>query len=363
MAPAKKQKKEADGPADTYTPKNIMVTGGAGFIASHVVIRIVKAYPQYKVVCLDKMDYCSSLRNLDEVKDEPNFKFIKGNILSADLIKYVLKTEEIDTIIHAAAQTHVDNSFGNSFAFTENNVLGTHVLLESAKLVGIKRFIHVSTDEVYGSSYQDEPRRREGDTLEPTNPYAATKAAAEAIARSYWYSFKMPVIVTRGNNVFGPHQYPEKIVPKFVRRLVAKQPCCIHGDGSNSRHFIYVGDVAAAFDTLLHSGVDGEVYNIGCEDEYTNLEVAEKIVKMVMPECKDPKEQKKKKVAKKAAKVAAKSAGASSKKRKRVTKAKDPVPFAKFAKVRDANSQMKAKIKELEKALEASNRLQSVMSV
>jgi len=273
-----------------YTPQNIMITGGAGFIASHVVIRIVKAYPQYKVVCLDKMDYCSSLRNLDEVKDAPNFKFIKGNILSADLIKYILETEKIDTIIHAAAQTHVDNSFGNSFAFTENNVLGTHVLLESAKSIGIKRFIHVSTDEVYGSSYQDEPRRREGDTLEPTNPYAATKAAAEAIARSYWYSFNLPVIVTRGNNVFGPHQYPEKIVPKFVRRLVSKQPCCIHGDGSNSRHFIYVGDVAAAFDTLMHHGVDGEVYNIGCEDEFTNLEVAERIVKTVVPDCQDPKE-------------------------------------------------------------------------
>ena len=139
------------------------------------------------------MDYCSSLRNLDQVKDCPNFKFVKGNICSADLIKYVLQSEQIDTIIHAAAQTHVDNSFGNSFAFTENNVLGTHVLLESAKSVGIKRFIHVSTDEVYGSSYQDEPCRRESDTLEPTNPYAATKAAAEAIARSYWFSFKMPV--------------------------------------------------------------------------------------------------------------------------------------------------------------------------
>jgi len=274
-----------------YTPQNIMITGGAGFIASHVVIRIVKNYPQYKVVCLDKMDYCSSLRNLDEVKDMPNFKFIKGNIMSADLMKYVLETEKIDTIIHAAAQTHVDNSFGNSFAFTESNVLGTHVLLESAKSVGIKRFIHVSTDEVYGSSYQDEPRRREGDSLEPTNPYAATKAAAEAIARSYWFSFKMPVIVTRGNNVFGPHQYPEKIVPKFVRRLVSNQSCCIHGDGSNSRHFIFVGDVAAAFDTLLHSGVDGEVYNIGCEDEFTNLEVAERIVKIVLPEIGDPKEK------------------------------------------------------------------------
>jgi len=269
----------------SHTPTNILVTGGAGFIASHVVIRLVQKHPEYKVVCLDKVDYCSSLRNLDEVANCPNFKFIKGNICSADLIRYVLQQEKIDTIIHAAAQTHVDNSFGNSFAFTENNVLGTHVLLESAKLAGIKRFIHVSTDEVYGSSYQDELARTEGDVLEPTNPYAATKAAAEAIARSYWFSFKMPVIVTRGNNVFGPHQYPEKVIPKFIRRMMNKMPVCIHGDGSNSRHFIYVGDVAAAFDTILHSGVDGEVYNIGCDDELTNLEVAERLVRALVPNC------------------------------------------------------------------------------
>mmetsp|Transcript_636 Transcript_636/g.2008 ORF Transcript_636/g.2008 Transcript_636/m.2008 type:complete len:269 (+) Transcript_636:69-875(+) len=169
-----------------YTPTNILVTGGAGFIASHVVIGLVEKYPQYKVVCLDKMDYCSSLHNLDKVKDKPNFKMVKGNLLSADLMNYVLETEQIDTIIHAAAQTHVDNSFGNSFAFTENNVLGTHVLVEAAKKAGIRRFIHVSTDEVYGSSYSEEPSRKEGDVLEPTNPYAATKAAAENIARSYW---------------------------------------------------------------------------------------------------------------------------------------------------------------------------------
>ena len=132
------------------------------------------------------MDYCSSLRNLDVVRDRPNFKFVKGNILSSDLVNYLLAKESIDTIIHAAAQTHVDNSFRNSLAFTENNVLGTHVLIEAAKSHGMKRFIHVSTDEVYGSSYTDDPCRKEGDLLEPTNPYAATKAAAESIVRAYW---------------------------------------------------------------------------------------------------------------------------------------------------------------------------------
>jgi UDP-glucose 4,6-dehydratase len=284
MAP-KRQKvlqEEAD-----YTPKNILITGGAGFIASHVVIQLVRAYPNYKIVCFDKLDYCSSLSNLSAVRDCPNFKFVKGNLLSADLIKYVLESEEIDTILHAAAQTHVDNSFGNSFAFTENNVMGTHVLIECAKSQRIKRFIHVSTDEVYGSSYAEEPRHVETDALEPTNPYAATKAAAENIVKSYYHSFKMPVIITRGNNVFGPHQYPEKVIPKFVRRLLQGMPCCIHGDGSNSRHFIYVGDVADAFVTILHKGVNGETYNIGCEIEYTNLEVAQKLVRALKPECKD----------------------------------------------------------------------------
>jgi len=234
-------------------------------------------------VCFDKIDYCSSTKNLSEIEDAPNFKFVKGNLLSADLIKYVLETEKVDTIIHAAAQTHVDNSFGNSFAFTENNVMGTHVLIETAKNVGIKRFIHVSTDEVYGSSYDGEERHVESDVLEPTNPYAATKAAAENIVKSYFYSYKMPVIITRGNNVYGPHQYPEKIVPKFIRRLMKGEPCCLHGDGTNSRHFIYVEDVANAFITILHKGIDGDTYNVGCEEECTNLEIAEKLVLSVMP--------------------------------------------------------------------------------
>ena len=193
----------------------------------------------------------------------------------------MLEQEQIDTIIHAAAQTHVDNSFGNR-SLTENNVMGTHVLVETAKSCGIKRFIHVSTDEVYGSSYDDDPSRREGDVLEPTNPYAATKAA-ENIVKSYWSSFKLPVIITRGNNVYGPHQYPEKVIPKFIRRLVNGEPCCIHGDGSNSRHYIYVGDVVSAFDTVLHKGVPGETYNIGCHEEITNLQLAERLVREIYP--------------------------------------------------------------------------------
>ena len=175
---AKKQKTHLPPTDGDYVPNNILVTGGAGFIASHIVIQLVKKFPQYKVVNFDKLDYCSSVHNLNEIKDYPNYKFIKGNILSADLLKYVFETEQIDTIIHAAAQTHVDNSFGNSFAFTQNNVMGTHVIVETAKTHGIKRFIHVSTDEVYGSSYDEDPRRVETDVLEPTNPCVAIPAGS-----------------------------------------------------------------------------------------------------------------------------------------------------------------------------------------
>merc|ERR1712054_47969 len=229
------------------------------------------------------MDYCSSLKNLGEIEDLPNYKFVKGNILSADLLKYVFEQEQIDTVIHAAAQTHVDNSFGNSFTFTENNVMGTHCLLECAKNHRITRFVHVSTDEVYGSSYEAELSKVEGDVLEPTNPYAATKAAAENMVKSYWHSFDLPVIITRGNNVYGPHQYPEKVIPKFIRRLHKGMKCCLHGDGSNSRHFLFVTDVAEAFDTIIHRGVEGNVYNIGAHREVTNRELSETLIAKMFP--------------------------------------------------------------------------------
>ena len=250
-----------------------------------------RRYPKYKILNFDRLDYCSCLANLEEVASLPNYKFVKGDICSADLVNYVLETEKIDTIMHFAAQTHVDNSFGNSFQFTQNNIYGTHVLLESAKCAGVKRFVHVSTDEVYGEGEHDESPMIEDHVLEPTNPYAATKAAAENIVKSYWSSFKLPVIITRGNNVYGPHQYPEKVIPKFIRRLVNGEPCCIHGDGSNSRHYIYVGDVVSAFDTVLHKGVPGETYNIGCHEEITNLQLAERLVREIYPACKDAREK------------------------------------------------------------------------
>ena len=212
-----------------YKPKNILITGGAGFIASHVVILMVKKYPNLKIVNFDRLDYCSCIENLNDLKSEPNYKFIKGNICSSELVSYVLESEKIDTIMHFAAQTHVDNSFGNSFQFTQNNILGTHVLLESAKVAKVARFIHVSTDEVYGEQRLDQEAMNEEQVLEPTNPYAATKAGAEFIAKSYHRSFGMPLIITRGNNVYGPHQYPEKLIPKFINQLTRGRQVTLHG--------------------------------------------------------------------------------------------------------------------------------------
>lgn len=247
---------------------------------SHVVIRLVKRYPQYKIVVLDKLDYCGSLKHLESVASSPNYSFVRGSITSADLVMYVMRKERIDTVMHFAAQTHVDNSFGNSIAFTETNILGTHVLLEAAKEVGVRLFVHVSTDEVYGDGLAG-VASHEGSALEPTNPYSATKAGAEHLVKAYHRSFGLPVIITRGNNVYGPHQYPEKIIPKFVCQAVAGLPLTLHGDGSNCRNYLYVEDVAAAFDVILHRGVSGAVYNMGGANELSNLQVARAVLRLL----------------------------------------------------------------------------------
>ena len=209
-----------------------------------------------------------------------NFKFVKGDVGSADLMTYVMRSEQIDTVMHFAAQTHVDNSFGNSFEFTENNIRGTHVLLETIKTLGtIKRFLHVSTDEVYGeSSYEmDKANVEAASLLEPTNPYSATKAGAEMFVMAYGRSYGLPYVITRGNNVYGPHQYPEKAIPKFIMlaRNGARIP--IHGDGQATRSYMHVADAASAFDTILHKGELKGVYNIGAHEERTVLSVARDI--------------------------------------------------------------------------------------
>jgi UDP-glucose 4,6-dehydratase len=245
--------------ATPYKPKNILITGAAGFIASHVAIRIVQKYPDYKIVVLDKLDY-SNLKNLLPVSSLPNFKFVKGDIVSADLVNFLLVTENIDTIMHFAAQTHVDNSFWKSFEFTKNNIYGTHVL-EACKVTGkIRRFIHVSTDEVYGETGEDAVvGNHEASQLLPTDTYSATKAAAEMLVIAYGRSYGLPVITTRGNNVYGPNQFPEKLIPKFILLAMRGKPLPIHGDGSNVRSYLYCVDVAEAFEVILHRGEVGHV--------------------------------------------------------------------------------------------------------
>eukprot|EP01125_Pyxidicula_operculata_P006274 TRINITY_DN2178_c1_g1_i2.p1 TRINITY_DN2178_c1_g1~~TRINITY_DN2178_c1_g1_i2.p1 ORF type:complete len:388 (+),score=71.89 TRINITY_DN2178_c1_g1_i2:1-1164(+) len=263
---------------DSYS-KRILITGGCGFIGSHMVIYFTLKYPQYFVVNLDKIDYCSSLQLLKGVEGKPNYHFVRGDILDSDLVTNILETYNINVVLHFAAQTHVDNSFGNSLTFTRNNVLGTHTLLECCKQYGrLHRFIHVSTDEVYGESAFSSEKAIEGSILAPTNPYAATKAGAEHIVLSYWRSWQFPVILTRSNNIYGPHQYPEKVIPKWICLLEKDEKIPVHGDGSHRRSFIYIDDVIEAYSMILHNGTVGEVYNISSDDELSNIELAFKMM-------------------------------------------------------------------------------------
>lgn len=260
--------------------KNILVTGGCGFIGSNFVNYIVQKYPNINFVNLDKLDYCATIKNNVPCHNEPNYKFIHGDILNEYLVLKTLNTCKIDAVIHFAAQSHVDNSFGNSIDFTLNNVLGTHKLLEAVRIYGgVKRFIHISTDEVYGEIHKSDGKFNEESVLEPTNPYAASKAGAEFIVKSYFRSFKIPIIITRGNNVYGPHQYPEKLIPKFIHHLAKDEKCTIQGEGIAVRNFIYIDDTVRAFETILFKGKIGEIYNIETENEYSVMDVAKMLIK------------------------------------------------------------------------------------
>ncbi|KAF9984933.1 hypothetical protein BGZ65_012206, partial [Modicella reniformis] len=393
---------------DVVFAKRILLTGGAGFIGSVLAKKLVLNYPEYFILVIDKLDYCSSLNNLRPLlpldewpvpisvttatttttttisttitaataattttttatttvadqsstgscsspKSYPNFKFILGDITDLDTIQTVMIDYKIDTVIHLASQTHVDKSFGESIDFTRNNVLGAHVMLEAARKVfcsptdthtvseprngqtecaaeeeegkekgkeHVKRFLYISTDEVYGEVMLDQPDRKEDAPLAPSNPYSATKAAAESMVQAYHKSFHLPIIITRSNNVYGPFQYPEKIFPKFIMSLLNnKNPsdsnnnnnddnylgiennmifhrnvlkasnsrrgirtgghCYIHGSGQHSRTYLYVTDVADALDVILHRGEVGQVYNIGGGYEMSNLELAQDLI-------------------------------------------------------------------------------------
>ena len=264
----------------------ILITGGCGFIASNFINYIFPAN-KYFVVNLDAMYYCANEHNIDEhVRKHSDYVFIRGNICSEDLVMHILQSYNIQEVVHFAAQSHVQNSFDDSLQFTRDNILGTHVLLECCRKYGkIQKFIHVSTDEVYGESMisVNETHKTEHSVLCPTNPYAATKAGAELIAQSYHHSYKMPIIITRGNNVYGPNQYPEKLVPRFIQQLQNNKPVTIQGDGRVVRAFLHADDTARAFEIILEKGVIGEIYNIGCDEgmEYSVMEVAKMLIKKI----------------------------------------------------------------------------------
>lgn len=261
-----------------YTPTSILVTGAAGFIASHVAIRLARLYPKYRVVAVDKISYCSDETNVTEpLRDCGNFRFVKADICDFDFILQIMEEEKVDTVMHLAAMSHVDLSFkeGGPRQFVLDNVYGTASLLEASRKVGVRRFVMCSTDEVYGEgSFEKRAIFDEKHPLAPNNPYAASKAGADVLAQSFWKSFKFPVIITRGNNVYGQHQFYEKVVPKFVAQLMSGRQITVHGSGGNTRNFLHVQDTASAFDVILHCGELGEAYNIGGSTEKSVLDVA-----------------------------------------------------------------------------------------
>lgn len=251
----------------------IVVTGGAGFIGSHIVEMLLKRYPSAQIVILDKMTYATNVRGILHLASDPRVTLMVGDI--CDMYHCTKAVKNADLVIHAAAESHVDNSFGNSLEFTRSNTLGTHTLLEACRTLNVPRIIHVSTDEVYGEII--EGTADEEFPLKPTNPYSASKAAAEMIVQGYLQSFKIPVLILRANNIFGIRQYPEKIIPKFITTLMRGEKLTLHGTGQNTRHYLSAHDLMKALTLLIDKGEIGACYNIGTIEEYKNIEMAHMI--------------------------------------------------------------------------------------
>ena len=260
---------------------NILITGGCGFIGSNFINHIFNKYNRINIVNIDAMYYCANENNIkSQVKNSDRYTFIKMNI--NDMTEHFLDIYNINYICHFAAQSHVQNSFEDAIQYTIDNVLGTHTLLENCRKYGkIKKYIHVSTDEVYGESkIIDDTKKTELTILKPTNPYAGTKAAAELITQTYLHSFNLPIIITRGNNVYGQNQYPEKLIPKFIHLLKNDKKVTIQGTGDALRSFLHVTDTVSAFDIILQKGKIGEIYNIGCDEEmeYSVMDISKILI-------------------------------------------------------------------------------------
>ena len=254
--------------------KNILVTGGAGFIGANFVHYVLDRYPDYHVIVYDKLTYAGNLDNLLPLNANPRYHFIRGDICDAAAVAAAIRRHNVDTIVNFAAETHVDRSIMDPDAFIQTDVYGTYVLLEAARQFGLERYHQISTDEVYGHVPEGHASR-ETDNLAPRSPYAASKASADLMVNAYFVTYNLPVTITRGANNIGPYQYPEKVVPLFTTNAIDEEPLPIYGDGRQKRDYQYVGDHCAAIDLVLHRGVIGEAYNVGTGEEMENLHMAE----------------------------------------------------------------------------------------
>jgi UDP-glucose 4,6-dehydratase len=259
--------------------KSILVTGGLGFIGSNFINYLLEN-TNYTIVNVDKYSQCSSYKNI--VYKSNNYFYYKSNINNIEFINHILNTHNITIVYHFSAQSHVDNSFNDVYGFINDNIIGTYTLLECCRKYNkIEKFIHVSTDEVYGEiTHNDVVNENE---YNPTNPYSATKASAELLVKSYMTSFKLPVIITRSNNIFGINQYPEKVIPKFILKINNNEKCPIYGTGSALRKYLYIGDACKAFYLILENGEIGKIYQMGSSHEYSTIDILKLIVSIMKP--------------------------------------------------------------------------------
>ena len=269
--------------------RNIIITGGAGFIGSHVVRLFVNKYPEYNIINVDKLTYAGNLANLRDVEKMPNYKFVKLDICDYDAVLRLMQAESVDGIIHLAAESHVDRSIAEPFAFAQTNVMGTLSLLQAAKIYWEsreegyegKRFYHISTDEVYGALEFDNTLFTEQTSYNPHSPYSASKASSDHFVRAYHDTYGMPTIVTNCSNNYGPNQFPEKLIPLFISNIRQRKPLPVYGKGENVRDWLYVEDHARAIDKIFHEGRVAETYNIGGSNEWRNIDLIKVIIKTV----------------------------------------------------------------------------------